>query len=417
MPYGKVLIVDDMEPNLYVARGLLSPYWLSTTTAGSGSKAIEIIKNGAVFDLIFMDHFMPEMDGVETTKNLRSMGYKNPIVALTANALTGQAEMFLANGFDGFISKPIDIRLLNSALNKFIRDKYPAETVEAARKLKSGMEQNQNTDATVLFDLSRKKVLVVDDFLPNLNVAAGIMKKYKMQVDSVLSGREAVDHIKEREPEYDIIFMDHLMPDIDGIEAVRLIRSIGTEYAKNIPIVALTAVTAGESAEKEQMFLDNGFQAVISKPLSVAKLDAFIKNWMNDKTKNGTAAPNNKENNNMVVEIPGVDAERVMELYAGDLGIYLPVLRSYASVIPDALDIMSHVSAETLPEYIVKVHGVKGTSDSIGAEEARKMAFELETLARDGDLSGVLAKNEALLQYVKNLLVNIRNWLERYDAK
>jgi signal transduction histidine kinase/CheY-like chemotaxis protein/PAS domain-containing protein len=134
MPYGRVLIVDDMETNLYVTRGLMAPYCLSVETAISGFDAIQKIKNGATFDIIFMDHFMPKMDGIDTTKIIRGLGYKQPIVALTANALAGMAEMFMENGFDGFISKPIDIRQLNSYLNKFIRDKYPPEVVKAAQK-------------------------------------------------------------------------------------------------------------------------------------------------------------------------------------------------------------------------------------------------------------------------------------------
>jgi len=136
MPYGKVLIVDDVETNLYVAKGLLAPYGLTVETVRSGFEAIEKIKDDAVYDIIFMDHFMPEMDGIVTTKKLRELGYTRPIVALTANALAGQAEMFAENGFDDFISKPIDIRQLNAALNRLVRDKYPAETVEAARRLK-----------------------------------------------------------------------------------------------------------------------------------------------------------------------------------------------------------------------------------------------------------------------------------------
>ncbi|MDR2576333.1 MAG: response regulator [Treponema sp.] len=141
MPYGKVLIVDDVETNLYVAKGLMIPYGLSIETAGSGFDAIKKIKEGMVFDIIFMDHFMPRMDGVETTKNIRGLGYKNTIVALTANAIAGQAEMFMANGFNGFISKPIDIRQLNVLLNKFVRDKYPPEVIEAAQQqaLKNNM--------------------------------------------------------------------------------------------------------------------------------------------------------------------------------------------------------------------------------------------------------------------------------------
>jgi len=133
MPYGNVLIVDDVETNLYVAKGLLSPYKLSMETATSGFEAIDKVKGGKVYDIIFMDHMMPKMDGIEATKILREMGYKGNIVALTANAIVGQAEMFLNNGFDGFISKPIDIRQLNATLNKMIRDKQPVEVIDAAR--------------------------------------------------------------------------------------------------------------------------------------------------------------------------------------------------------------------------------------------------------------------------------------------
>jgi len=134
MPYGRILIVDDVETNLYVARGLMSPYGLSIETAKSGFEMIEKIQNGAVFDIIFLDHFMPKMDGIEALKIIRDMGYKEPVIALTANAIIGQAEVFAKSGFDGFISKPIDIRQLNNTLNKLVRDKYPLEIVEAARK-------------------------------------------------------------------------------------------------------------------------------------------------------------------------------------------------------------------------------------------------------------------------------------------
>jgi len=134
MPYGRILIVDDVETNLYVARGLMAPYGLSIETARSGFEMIEKIKKGAVFDIIFLDHFMPKMDGIEAVKIIREMGYTNPVIALTANAIVGQEEMFLKNGFDGFISKPIDIRQVNATLNKLVRDKYPIEVVEAAQK-------------------------------------------------------------------------------------------------------------------------------------------------------------------------------------------------------------------------------------------------------------------------------------------
>jgi len=127
MPYGSVLVVDDVSTNLYVAEGLLKLYKLKVETADSGSAAIERVKSGKVFDVIFMDHMMPVMDGIETTQKLRESGYKGTIVALTANALVGNDELFMQKGFDGFISKPIDVCRLNEALNKFVRDKHPEE--------------------------------------------------------------------------------------------------------------------------------------------------------------------------------------------------------------------------------------------------------------------------------------------------
>ena len=127
MPYGKVLIVDDVETNLYVASEIMKFYELQIDIAQSGIEAIEKVKEGNEYDIIFMDHMMPGMDGIVTVKFLRDFGYDHPVVALTANAVAGQSEIFMQNGFNGFISKPIDIRQLDIILNKFIHDKYNKE--------------------------------------------------------------------------------------------------------------------------------------------------------------------------------------------------------------------------------------------------------------------------------------------------
>jgi len=121
MSYGKVLVVDDVESNLYVAKGLMVPYGLSIDACTGGLKAIEKIKSGNIYDIIFMDQMMPEIDGIETTRRIRGMGYTRPIVALTADVLVGQAQKFFENGFDDFVSKPIDVRQLNAVLNRFVR--------------------------------------------------------------------------------------------------------------------------------------------------------------------------------------------------------------------------------------------------------------------------------------------------------
>jgi signal transduction histidine kinase/FixJ family two-component response regulator len=168
MPYGRILIVDDVESNLYVAKGLLAPYGLSIDSCTNGFDALDRIKNGSEYDIIFMDHMMPRMDGIETVKRIRALGYKHPIVALTANALTGQAQIFLGNGFDDFISKPIDIRQLNVSLNKFIRDKQPQEVIDKARE-QQNIISSSSKDDTILIECfirdAEKAVQILDSVI------------------------------------------------------------------------------------------------------------------------------------------------------------------------------------------------------------------------------------------------------------
>jgi len=124
-PQANILVVDDIITNLNVAKGLLSPYETQITLCKSGMMALNAIKNNR-FDIVFMDHRMPDMDGMETTHRIRAMGdedpyYKDvPIIALTADAVSGIKEMFLENGFNDFLSKPIDTIQLNSVLENWI---------------------------------------------------------------------------------------------------------------------------------------------------------------------------------------------------------------------------------------------------------------------------------------------------------
>ncbi|MCL2250216.1 MAG: response regulator [Oscillospiraceae bacterium] len=127
MPYGKVLVVDDMEGNLFVAEGLISMYEIKVEIALSGFEALKLIQNGNEYDIIFMDHVMPDMDGVETLRKVKEMGCEFPVVALTANAFVGQNKTFMQEGFSGYVSKPINTKILDEYLKKFIRDKHLAD--------------------------------------------------------------------------------------------------------------------------------------------------------------------------------------------------------------------------------------------------------------------------------------------------
>jgi len=144
MPYGRVLVVDDVDANLYVSRGLLEFYDLQIETSSSGFEAIEKVRAGNIYDIIFMDYMMPRMDGSETMRKIKDLGYTQPIVVLTANAIIGQAEAFINEGFADYLSKPIHTRELNVILNRFIRDKQTPEVLaEAAKYREDNSEKTQ----------------------------------------------------------------------------------------------------------------------------------------------------------------------------------------------------------------------------------------------------------------------------------
>jgi len=207
MPYGRILIVDDVETNLYVAQGLMAPYGLKIDLASSGYEAIDKIKEGIIYDIVFMDHMMPKMDGMEATRLIRGMGYTRPVVALTANAISGQVDMFLSNGFDDFISKPIDVRLLNIILNRLIRDKQPKEVLEAAKKEKEKLEkggvrgiagyQKINSRLSEIFarDAEKSIMAVKTAFLNNFSTEEDI----QLYIINVHSMKSALANIGENE--------------------------------------------------------------------------------------------------------------------------------------------------------------------------------------------------------------------------
>ena len=171
-PSARVLVVDDINTNLKVAEGLLSPYKVKIDLRRSGREAVEAVKFKK-YDLVFMDHKMPDMDGVEATAVIRGMGVDNPyfrdlpVIALTANAVTGIKEEFLKNGFNDYLSKPIETVKLNSVLEKWI-PKEKRETV-----LKEG-------DATAKDDSNAGEIIKIDgiDVKQGVFLSGGTIESY-----------------------------------------------------------------------------------------------------------------------------------------------------------------------------------------------------------------------------------------------
>jgi CheY-like chemotaxis protein/HPt (histidine-containing phosphotransfer) domain-containing protein len=293
---------------------------------------------------------------------------------------------------------------------------------EIAENLRSFhyMYNKQHVSAKLVrVDLSYAKVLVVDDMPTNLDVAAGLMRKYKMQVDCLGSGQDAINRIKSGKPVYDAVFMDHMMPVMDGIEATKRIRELDSEYAKTVPIISLTAnATFGN----EQMFLSSGFQDFVSKPIDILRLDAILRKWVRDKSKEiavkaKPSLPEIKtENNNQSVLIPGIDEKKGLSIYGDDLELYLTVLRSFAVNTPAVIERLRHLTEEGLRDYSIDAHGLKGSCGNIGAVKLREKAAHMEAAAKDENYKEVLAENESMVNEAEKLVKDINIWLDEQDT-
>jgi len=148
-PEAKVLVVDDIKTNLKVVSGFLDPYKMTVDLCLSGKDAIEMVKTEH-YDLIFMDYRMPEMDGIEATRQIRELDddneyYKNlPIIALTADAVAGRKEMFIENKFNDFMSKPIDGDKLFSILEEWLPKQMQVISGSSAHKKQVDMSVGEN---------------------------------------------------------------------------------------------------------------------------------------------------------------------------------------------------------------------------------------------------------------------------------
>ena len=150
LTFAHILLVDDNTTNLQVAQGLMSPYKMKIDAVTSGFKAIELLKT-IRYDAIFMDHMMPDMDGIEATRYIRNMPgdyYKTvPIIALTANAMSGAREMFIENGMDDFVAKPIEMTELNRVLKRYVQSRAPEGYMEKMRESQAAQKGGKEEEA------------------------------------------------------------------------------------------------------------------------------------------------------------------------------------------------------------------------------------------------------------------------------
>jgi PAS domain S-box-containing protein len=266
------------------------------------------------------------------------------------------------------------------------------------------------------------RVLVVDDVQTNLDVALGMMKPYRMQIDCATNGQQAVEAVRDEKVRYNTIFMDHMMPGMDGIEATRIIREeIGTEYAKTVPIIAFTA---NAMAGSEEMFLGNGFNGFISKPIDLVRLDAAIQQWVRDEELEKTldkqamfgAGYNQRSGKDrrtgydrrlLASKLDEMDINKGLERFGGDWETFLQILKSFAANTKLVLQTIKEVNKDNLSNYAIIVHGIKSSCRGICAEAAGSQAEALEHAAKAGDLDFVVAHNPPLIEAVSDLIAKL----------
>ena len=297
------------------------------------------------------------------------------------------------------------------------------EVIESLKQMKYSEQNRQQFGDMSRISLPYARVLIVDDVITNLDVAKGLMKPYNMKIDCVTSGQEAIEAMLDSRVRYNAIFMDHMMPGMDGIEATRRIREIGNDYAKNIPIIALTA---NAIVGNEKMFLDNGFQAFVSKPVEIVHMDAIIREWVRDKeqeksyrnTEEQAAGSKNEEKNRQELDIsvPGINIQKGLLRFNGDIDAYLEVLRSYAKNTSSLLEKTGDAGEENQTDYAMIVHGIKGSSGSICAEEVAGLAEALEKAANAGDYEYIASNNSTLVEKTRKLISDIHSKIDEIDA-
>ena len=270
-------------------------------------------------------------------------------------------------------------------------------------------------------------VLVVDDNPVNLDVAKGLLELYRIKVDCVTSGQLVIDAIITGEPKYDVILMDHMMPDMDGIEATHRIRDIETDYAKNIPVIMMTANAIAGSKE---MFLDKGFQAYLAKPVDALQLDEIIKTWIHDEEKEKKYVEKMKNNldkaetgdiNTISVinnkEVPGLDMAKAISRFGGNEDAFLSVLRSYTVNTRSVLAALSKLTKDDIQNYEIAVHGLKGSSASICAYELAKMAGKLEDAAQEGDWDFISLNSDPFIEATYKMASDIEALFDKIESE
>jgi PAS domain S-box-containing protein len=304
----------------------------------------------------------------------------------------------------------------------------PAYVISIAGVLNGRQQTDFPEKATVRFTAPDARILIVDDIQTNLNVAQGLLSLYRMDIYTAVSGTKAIELVSQYS--YDLILMDHMMPGMDGIETVREIRALNKSYVRSIPIIALTADAV--SGMKE-MFLKNGFNDFLSKPIEISKLDEIVTKWIPGEKKKylgewkGGEAPDAEDSAapDIPLVIEGVDTRRGIAMTGGSERGYRDVLSVLAADIRNRMPYFRNLAEMpaklplTLKEFsafTVQVHAMKSALASMGAFGVSKDAATLEDAGRNIDQRFIVKKLPAFIRELQALAEKIEAALRPQEA-
>ncbi|MCW8928862.1 MAG: response regulator [Gammaproteobacteria bacterium] len=271
----RALVVDDNSVNLTIIEKMLQYYNIECVLLSKPEQAISLLheskKSGQLFDVVLLDHHMPIMNGFELATIIKETPDFDTVklLLLTSGGMKGDAEKAHKIGFSAYHTKPLRSDILIQSLINVL-----------ARKKEERLLTNFNIEEAIdKKNLSEKPlftghILLTEDNLVNQKVALAVFKKLKLKVDIANDGLEAIEKYKNFK--YDLIFMDCLMPNMDGFEATRSIRKM-EQSNEHIPIIALTANALVEDEEKCHA---SGMDDFVSKPFKMIDISNVLKRWL-----------------------------------------------------------------------------------------------------------------------------------------
>jgi len=279
----------------------------------------------------------------------------------------------------------------------------------------SGLNESLRDNRIGSFKIKNAEILVVDDNEVNLVVAVEMLRVYGVEPETAINGFEAVESARNKK--YDIIFMDHMMPEMDGVEASSLIRK-ECENNMETPIIAFTANSV---LGAKNMFLENNMNDYISKPIQIKELNRILRTWLNPDSivedgREAAAKAKNIELLEKLDKVCGIDGYKVLENLDGNEKIYLSILTTFINTLPAKIQKLSDSYANgDLDLYRIEVHSVKSSLANIGSFDLSEKARKLEASARNDNMAYINASHFNFIGYLTELHGNV-DYILRNDA-